>query len=98
MNTPRIFRFSRSVIALGAFVVAGVCGFAQNTPASVPAQGKDGDIRELQDQVHQLRALVEEMRAENAQSRAEMHQLRQDLQATPNSDVCAPFPSIPAAA
>jgi hypothetical protein len=82
VNTPRIFRFSRSVIALGAFVVAGVCGFAQDTPASVPAQGRNGDIRELQDQVHQLRALVEEMRAENAQSRAEMHQLRQDLQAT----------------
>jgi len=39
-------------------------------------------VRDLQDQVRQLRLLVDDMRAENAQSRAEMHQLRQDLQAT----------------
>jgi hypothetical protein len=39
-------------------------------------------MRDLQDQIHQLRSLVEEMRTENAESRAEMRQLRQDLQST----------------
>ena len=39
-------------------------------------------MRDLQEQVRQLRSMVDEMRAENAQSRAEMRQLRDDLQAT----------------
>jgi hypothetical protein len=43
---------------------------------------RDPAVRDLQEQVRQLRALVEEMRSDNAQSRAEMHQLRQELKDT----------------
>lgn len=39
-------------------------------------------VRELQEQVRELRSLVEQMHAENVESRAEMRQLRQDLQST----------------
>lgn len=81
MNSPRIFRFCRPTFLAAALVTSGMLGFAQNAaPSSDQASG--GDLRDLQDQVRQLRAVVEEMRSENAQSRAEMRQLRQDLQAT----------------
>ena len=39
-------------------------------------------VRELQDEVRQLRSLIDQMREENTESRAEMRQLRQDLQTT----------------
>lgn len=51
--------------------------------ASVAAPGETATaLRELQDQVRQLRTMVDQMSAENAQARAEMHRLREDLQAT----------------
>jgi len=67
------------------FVLSGTYGRTQESPVpavSPPAGETVVAVRDLQDQVRQLRMLVDEMRAENAQSRAEMHQLRQDLQAT----------------
>ena len=67
---------------LAAFLLWSLYGRAQESTAP-PAPGETARIvRDLQDQVHQLRTLVEQMRAENAESRAEMHQLRQDLQVT----------------
>ncbi len=74
-----------TALAVAAFVLSSALARAQQAPAvaaaavpGVPANA----VRDLQDQVLELRTLVEQMREENAQSRAEMHQLRQDLQAT----------------
>lgn len=53
---------------------------AQNSPPATEEQAIA--LRDLQDQVRQLRTLLEEMKTENAQSRAEMEQLRQDLKST----------------
>jgi hypothetical protein len=55
---------------------------SSSSAASSSADGTASAVRDLQDQVRQLRALMDEMRTENAQSRAEMQQLRQDLKAT----------------
>jgi hypothetical protein len=74
-----------TAFAVAAFLVLGTAGWAQVEPATAASQEPGetaGAVRDLQDQVRQLRSLVEEMRAENAESRAAMHQLRQDLQAT----------------
>jgi hypothetical protein len=75
-----------------AFLVAlflySISSLAQTAPASDPASApgvtaeRDSALRDLQDQVRQLRFLVEEMRSDNAQSRAEMHELRQELKDT----------------
>jgi hypothetical protein len=67
-----------AALAVAAFVSLIPSARAQDTAATDTA----GAVRELQDQVRQLRGLVNEMRSENAQSRAEMQQLRQDLRAT----------------
>jgi len=54
---------------------------AQTSPPSANEE-QAVSLRELQDQVRQLRTLLEEMKAENAQSRTEMERLRQDLEST----------------
>jgi hypothetical protein len=71
-------------LAVAVLVSFSALGWTQQapSPASDPSFDTSVALRDLQDQVHQLRALVEEMRAENASSRAEMKQLRQDLQET----------------
>lgn len=81
LKTPAL---RRAALAAAAFVLCTIFGRAQEVPTTAPpAHGEAaGTLRDLQEQVRQLRGLVEDMRAENAQSRAEMHQLRQDLQAT----------------
>jgi hypothetical protein len=72
-----------AALTVAAFVLFSTSGRAQEAAAAAPAPGETASaVRDLQDQVRQLRSLVEDMRAENAESRAEMHQLRQDLQAT----------------
>ena len=74
-----------AAVTVAAIVLFSLFAQAQGTPASALASAHNdeaGTVRDLQDQVRQLRILVDEMRQENAQSRAEMHQLRQDLQAT----------------
>ncbi len=74
----------RTAIAVTTFILCG--GFALAQEATSIASNPDRDtmtaVRNLQEQVLQLRALVDEMRTENAQSRAEMQELRRDLQTT----------------
>ena len=101
-----------------ALFLYSASSLAQTAPASDPASApgvtaerdsaeRDSALRDLQDQVRQLRSLVEEMRSDNAQSRTEMHELRQELKdtrsllektaavATPRpSDIAAPA-SVP---
>ncbi|MGP0017446.1 MAG: hypothetical protein ACLPHP_02660 [Candidatus Sulfotelmatobacter sp.] len=71
--------------AVAAFVLLSTVGWAQQSPApsasAAPAETASA-VRDLEDQVRELRTLVDGMRAENAESRAEMHQLRHDLEAT----------------
>jgi hypothetical protein len=74
-----------ALAAAAFFVLSGTHGRGQDAaPPAVPSQSAESAaaVRDLQDQVRQLRMLIDEMRAENAESRAEMHQLRQDLQTT----------------
>ena len=55
----------------------------QQTPANSASQQDEtvlNSLRDLQEQVHQLRALIDDMRTENAQSRAEVQQLHQEVQ------------------
>jgi prefoldin subunit 5 len=87
------------VLAATSVVWFSLSGTAQQASLAAAAPADVGSsVRELQDQLHQLRTLVEQMRAENAESRAEMKQLRQDLTATrallersapPNSEAVA---------
>ncbi len=74
----------RGTAMTAAFILLSIYDLGQAAPAAVPssADATAQAVRELQDQVRQLRSMVETMRAENAQSTSEMHQLRQDLQAT----------------
>ena len=73
-----------TALAVAALVYFSALGRAQNLPVTAPRTPDESAsaVRDLQEQVRQLRSLVEEMRVENTESRAEMHQLRQDLQAT----------------
>lgn len=80
MNSHRNPTLRGTVFAVAALLLFSIHNYAQDTPAS--RSGEAATLRDLQDQVHQLRALVEEMKADSAQSRAEMQQLRHDLQAT----------------
>ena len=86
MNSLRTSAVRGAALAVAAFfILSGTYGRSQEGPAPAappPAGETVASVRELQDQVRQLRILVDEMRSENVQSRAEMHQLRQDLQAT----------------
>ena len=86
MNSLRTSAVRGAALAVAAFfILSGTYGRSQEGPAPAalpPASETVTTVRELQDQVHQLRMLIDEMRAENVESRAEMHQLRQDLQAT----------------
>ena len=86
MNSLRTSAVRGAACAVAAFfVLSGTYGRSQEgpAPAAAPPAGETvAAVRDLQDQVRQLRMLVDEMRAESAQSRAEMHQLQQDLQAT----------------
>ena len=86
MNSLRTSAVRGAALAVAAFfVLSGTYGRSQEGPAPAappPASETVATVRDLQDQVRQLRVLVDEMRAENVESRAEMHQLRQDLQAT----------------
>lgn len=81
MNSQRVFTFCGRAFAVAALVVCSINGRAQDAPASTPADASSS-IRDLQDQVRQLRTLLEQMQAETAQSRTEMHELRDELQAT----------------
>lgn len=71
-------------LAVAVLVSFSALGWTQQapSPASDPSSDTSAAVRDLQDQVRQLRALVEEMREENVSSRAEMQQLRQDLRDT----------------
>lgn len=89
MKSLTIFPVRGSALAVAAVVlfcaVFSALGRAQQTPESSAASAPDAAasaVRDLQDQVRELRGLVEAMRTENAESRAEMHQLRHDLEAT----------------
>lgn len=101
----------RSLTLRGAvFAAAGVLLFSfpsKAQEASPASSDPAASIRELQDQVRQLRDLVDAMKTENAQSRAEMQKLRQDLEATrallerpassPNGEALAQSGSAPVA-
>ena len=76
----RIFAFRGTALAVAAFILSGASR-AQEASSAPPADSAN-TVRDLQDQIRELRTLVEQMRAENADSRTEMRQLRQDLQAT----------------
>jgi hypothetical protein len=80
VNSHRIYTFRGAVLAGAALLLLSIPGPAQQTPPSPPTDASS--IRQLQDQIRELRTLVEAMRVENVQSRAEMQKLRQDLQAT----------------
>jgi len=74
-----------AAIAASAFILCSAFAAAQGSSSSNPDSSADVTataVRNLQEQVQQLRALVDEMRVENAQTRMEMQQLRHDLQAT----------------
>jgi hypothetical protein len=80
VNSHRIYRFRGAVLAGAALLLCSIPGPAQEPPPSTATDA--ASIRQLQDQIRELRTLVETMRVENAQSRAEMRQLREDLEAT----------------
>jgi len=66
-----------------ALIFGSTSGLAQTAPSPDRASAPDaGELRDLHEQVRQLRSLVEEMRADNAQSRTEMQELRQELKDT----------------
>ena len=71
-----------TLCAAVAVVLMSIFVAAQQSSSDSPPPSEDAAVRELREQVQQLRALVDQMRDENAQSQSEMHQLRQDLQAT----------------
>jgi hypothetical protein len=81
VNSLRTSAFCGAALAAAAFVFVSVLTRAQEAPGPAASETASA-VRDLQDQVRQLRTLVEEMRAENAESRAAMHQLREDLQVT----------------
>ncbi len=81
MKSLRTSTLRAIAVAVAAVVLMNIFLSAQQS-APTPSPGSDAAMRELQEQVQQLRALVDEMRSENAQSRTEMYQLRKDLQAT----------------
>jgi len=80
VNSHRIYTFRGAVWAGAALLLFSIPGRAQQIPPSTPPDATS--IRQLEDQIRELRTLVEAMRVENAQSRAEMGRLREDLQAT----------------
>ncbi len=84
MKSYRIRTVRSTAFMVAVFTFFSFNVHAQSASTTVPASPGDtaNAIRDLQDQVSQLKSLVEEMRTENAQSRAEMHQLRHDLQTT----------------
>lgn len=83
MKIHRTSAFRGAALTAATVVLFGFYSPAQQVPAASAAPADIGSsVRELQDQLQQLRSLVEQMREENAQSRAEMKQLRQDLTAT----------------
>ena len=80
MNILRTSALRGTALTIGAFlVVSATPGSAQDAPAAADTATA---VRDLQDEVRQLRALIETMRNENAESRAEMQQLRNDLEKT----------------
>ena len=83
MNNLETSAVRSATITALIFIFCGAWALAQGPSASARDSNADatlGAVRDLQEQVQQLRALVEEMRTENAQSRAEMQQLRYELQ------------------
>lgn len=79
----RTSAFRGAALTAASVVLFSFYSPAQQAPIASAAPADIGSsVRELQDQLQQLRTLVEQMREENAQSRAEMKQLRQDLTAT----------------
>lgn len=83
MKSDPTSAFRWAALMFAALVLIQPYGQAQSaaeTPSAPSAPA--GALRDLQEQVRQLRGMVDEMRAENAQSRAEMRQLRDDLQTT----------------
>ena len=83
MKIHRTSAFRGAVLAATSVVWFSLSGMSQQASVAAAAPADIGSsVRELQDQLQQLRTLVEQMRAENAESRTEMKQLRQDLTAT----------------
>ena len=84
MKSLKTSAVRRTAIAVTTFILCGAFAIAQEATsiASNPDRDTMTAVRNLQEQVLQLRALVDEMRTENAQSRAEMQELRRDLQTT----------------
>ncbi len=83
MKSLRTSAVRGAAFAVTALALCNALGRAQQAVATAPAADPAASsVRDLQDQVRQLRTLMEELQAENAQSRAEMRQLRQDLHAT----------------
>jgi hypothetical protein len=88
VNNLRTSAVRKTVIAAAVLVLSSLYAWAQE-PSTVAAAPPNNEttllaVRDLQQELRQLRALVDDMRAENAQSRAEMLQLRQELQSTRN--------------
>ena len=71
-----------TALSVAALLLLTTPLWPQQAGSDRPSGQADTTMRELQDQVHELRGMMEEMRAENAASRAEMERLREDLQAT----------------
>ena len=81
-------RHTTSVLRRPALIAAAIVTLHLSTLAQQQTQTSSSSsepaaaMRDLQDQVRELRSLVDAMRAENAQSRDEMRQLRHDLETT----------------
>jgi hypothetical protein len=90
-----------AAVIVAVIIFLNAFSLAQNRPVAPESDG--GSLRDLQEQVRQLRTLVDEMRSENTQSRAEMQQLRHELQdtrsllerAAPGTPVATSAPAVP---
>ena len=85
MKSVRTSAVCGAAFAVAAFVSFSTRLCAQTAPPVAAGSGpavSEATVRQLQDEIHELRGMMEEMRAENAQSRAEMQHLREDLQST----------------
>jgi len=74
-----------AIVFLNAFCLAqqpAMPALSSATSGAATAEATTSALRELQEQVSQLRTLVDEMRSENKQSRSEMQELRQELSDT----------------
>src|SRR6267154_2076605 len=83
VKSLRTFAFRRTAAAATALILVGTHAPAQESASTRPASPQNEAtitaLKNLQEQVRQLRTLVEEVRTENADSRTEMQELRQEL-------------------